>query len=252
MIIWLASYPRSGNTLLRLMLNQVFGCKTCGKRKHYRRPAPGERPTGLNELTGAIPLEGAWPEVYVQMTASDELFLVKTHESPDDDAKAVYIARNGFATLTSYHHYLRDLQQKSFSLEDIILGKPRFGSWGYHLDVWQPFERPNTLLLTYEDLMQKPEEQIEKLSEFCGLRQQNAWVNEFDKLHALNPGFFRKAEMGDASAEFSEAERALFWSLHGDWMRRLGYAKHCDRGGALPHLRRALMNYTRESPAEPA
>jgi sulfotransferase family protein len=246
MIIWLASYPRSGNTLLRLIFKEVFGSKTYGKG--YR--APGEHIPALHDLTGTAQLDGPWPEAYPRMTASRELCLVKTHDPPEDNAKTVYVARNGLAAVISYQHYLHDLQQRTFSLEDIILGKPRFGSWGYHLDLWQPFDRPNTLFLKYEDLVERPDEQIDKVSEFCGLRPQKTWTNEFDKLHALHPAFFRKGQTGDASADFSEAQRDLFWSLHGDWMQRLGYAAEFDAWKALPQLRRALRDHTHTRPAE--
>jgi hypothetical protein len=240
MILWVASYPRSGNTLVRIMLKEVFGCTTYAR--HFRPQPPGAV-RELHDVSGMVHLEGAWPEKYAQLSQSEELCVVKSHSPPEDNGKAVYVARNGFATIISYYYYLRDWRQKPLSLEEIILGKPKSGSWGYHLDLWQPLERPNTLLLKYEDLVEKPEEQIAKLSDFCGLRPQKGWVNEFDKLHALNPAFFRKGQTGDASAEFSEAQRDLFWSLHGDWMQRLGYATAYDPAKALPQLRKSLRDH---------
>lgn len=247
MIIWLASYPRSGNTLLRIMLKEVFGCKTY--TKYYEAPASDWKQT-IDEATSTAPLDGPWPKAYLKMKQSDEICLVKTHEAPEDDEKAVYVARNGFAATISYQHYLRDLRSKSLSLEEIILGKHRFGSWGYHLDAWQPFERANTLLLTYEELVQKPEDQIAKLSSFCGLTPQKSWKNEFEKLNSLNPAFFRKGKADDASTEFSQPQKDLFWSLHGDWMHRLGYAKDFPSEKALPQLRRTLMNYIQSARAD--
>jgi hypothetical protein len=239
MIIWLASYPRAGNMLLRMILRQVFGCNTY--TKYYNPPPPTPATLAIREASGTAPLGGTWPEAYARMSKASESFLVKTHDAPEDSAKAVYVARNGFAAIISYQHFLRDFEHQNYSLEDIIRGRPQFGSWGYHLDVWQPFDRANTLLLTYEGMMRQPEEQIAKLAEFCGLRPQKDWSNEFDRFHDLHPTLFRKAEMGDASAAFSDAEKELFWSLHGDWMQRLGYATHIlNSAKGMPEARRKL------------
>jgi len=221
------------------MLKEVFECKTY--TKYYRPPLASDGTLVIHEASATAPLDGAWPDAYARMSASKETCLVKTHDVPEDEGRAVYVVRNGFAASHSYQCYLRDVNHKRFSLAEVILGKPKFGSWGYHLDAWQPFERPNTLLLSYEDLVQKPEEQIAKLSEFCGLRRQNEWKNEFDNLHNQNPSFFRKGKAGDSSGEFSAMERDLFLSLHGDWMQRLGYAPDgFDGNRGLSELRRVL------------
>src|SRR6185436_16624241 len=118
---------------------------------------------------------------------------------------------------------LRDFNGLEYSLEQIILGEPQFRSWGWHLDAWNPLERSNTLLLKYEDLVERPEEQIQRVVDFTGFKKQDEWVNEFDKLHASNPKMFRQGHGGDPCADFSEAEQQLFWAMHGDWMLKLGY-----------------------------
>src|SRR3954465_2141358 len=165
MIIWVASYPRSGNTMLRMMLHRVFGCKTHAK---YQAPDEPVSPDGaVREATGKAPLPGPWDECYPRMARDAELHFVKTHDGPEDDAKAIYLVRNGFAATGSYKSYLLDFGGHEFSLEAIILGEPQFGSWGSHLDAWGPLRRSNTLVLKYEDLVERPEQQIEKLSNFC-------------------------------------------------------------------------------------
>jgi hypothetical protein len=229
-------------------LKEVFGCKTY--TKYYDSPSSSDWKQMIHETTATAAFDGPWPEAYPRMAASDEVCMVKTHDDPEDGAKAVYVVRDGFSSILSFQHYLRDLRGKNLSLQELILGKHRFGSWGSHLDAWQPLHRPNTLLLTYEGLVQKPEEQIAKLSTFCGLSPQKSWTNDFSTLHARNPGFFRKGKAGDASSEFSETQKDMFWALHGDWMQRLGYASEFPSEKALPRVRRALMNYIKLQPAE--
>src|SRR5688572_23760025 len=115
MIVWLASYPRSGNTMLRMMLNQVFGCDTY--TKYFSRPG---RNSGKN-LTGVKPLPGPWPECISTMAADEKTYFVKTHDRPEDDSRAIYIVRNGFAVVRSYQCYLRDFNNLTHSFEQIIL-----------------------------------------------------------------------------------------------------------------------------------
>jgi hypothetical protein len=233
MIIWIASYPRSGNTMFRMMLRSVFDCKTY--KKTYK-PAPNGK-DDIREATGQTPLPAPWTECRQLFIRDSETHLVKTHDAPEDSLQAIYIVRNGFASIRSYKSYLRDFHGLEYSLEQIILGEPQFRSWGWHLDAWNPIERPNTLLLKYEDLVERPEEQIERIADFTGFIRQGKWVNEFDQFHARNPKLFRQGHGGDPSADFSEAEQQLFWALHGDWMLKLGY---CTELPAAAITHRAL------------
>ncbi len=249
MIIWIASYPRSGNTMLRMMLHQVFGGKTYTK---YHSPSDPVSPDGtVRAATGKAPLPGPWEECYGPMSRDAALHFVKTHDGPEDEAKAIYLVRNGFAATRSYKSYLMDFGGQDFSLEQITLGEPQFGSWGGHLDEWDPLMRPNTLMLKYEDLVERPEQQIEKLSRFCGLAPKQDWVNEFEKFQALEPKMFRKGHVADPSAEFNEDQKQLFWAIHGDWMQTFEYRKDlppADESCAI--LRRTVSQRLRSLQSE--
>src|SRR5262245_37671581 len=220
MIVWLASYPRSGNTLLRIILNEVFGVKTLSKHND-RRDIGSEQ--SIREAVGHEFLKGRWEEVYPQMSRASETFFVKTHDGPEDEAKAIYIVRNGFASILSYQNYLRDFENIEFTLAEVIAGSRDLPSWGYHLDLWNPLQRPQTLLLKYEELVQSPEKQIEQIAQFCQISPQKTWKNDFEKFHAINPKFFRKGQAEDPSPLFPEDCRKLCCGLHGDWMERLNY-----------------------------
>ena len=221
MIVWLASYPRSGNTMFRMMMNQVFGCKTLTRYSPVAG-APRGFPT-IGNAIGRAPLPSAWSECYQPMSADGEVHFVKTHEAPEDDAKAIYIVRNGFAAAQSFKHYIRDYNGVEYTIEQIILGETQFHSWGWHLDVWNPVERPNTLLLKYEDLVERPEEEFPKIAAFTGFEKKREWVNQFDKFHEENPTMFRKGHRPNPESEFTETQQQLFWAMHGDWLLKLGY-----------------------------
>ena len=230
MILWLASYPRSGNTMLRTMLHHVFGCKTYSK--YWRDQVPGK--------TGAMPLPARWPEPYEQFSKARETYLVKTHDGPEDGAKAIYVVRNGLAAIRSYKHYLRDFGNREYSLEQIILGEARFGSWGQHLDLWNPLERADPLVLKYEDLVAHPDEQLQRVSKFTGLTKQAEWVNNFDELHAAHSQMYRQGPKAPPEEGFTEEQQQLFWALHSDWMAAFRYPQPGFAGQRA--LRTALAN----------
>ncbi len=223
--------------MLRIMLNQVFGCDTYTK---YLSPTYRPGRNSSKNPTGVKPLPGAWPECIQPMAADEKIYFVKTHDRPEDDSAAIYLVRNGFAAVRSYQCYLKDLNGITQSLEQIILGEPQFRSWGWHLDGWDPLARRRTLLLKYEDLVEQPQEQLKRIAEFTGLSPQGAWVNEFEKWQQVNPKMFRQGHDNSPTAGFSAAQQELFWSLHGDWMSKLGYG--IDGAKERVALREAICN----------
>jgi hypothetical protein len=222
--------------MFRIMFYNVFGHSTYSK---YYTPERGRSRREIDpENTGAAPLPKAWPEAHKMFARDTETtYLVKTHDPPEDNGKAIYIVRNGLAVIRSYKHYLRDFNKLDYSLEQIILGEARFSSWGRHLDLWAPFDRPNTLLLKYEDLVARPEEQLQRASEFMGLPRRTEWVNDFNALHAANPKMYRQGPTVPPEEGFTEEQQQLFWALHGDWMARFGYG---EPSRSLRALRAAL------------
>ena len=55
MIIWVASYPRSGNTLFRLLLNRLWGLPTYSV--YPRRPDAPLRNRKMAEFIGTSPMQ---------------------------------------------------------------------------------------------------------------------------------------------------------------------------------------------------
>ncbi len=82
--LWLASYPRSGNTLLRMILNKVFGLQTAsiyaGEIRTWQVAG------GLAEMVGHYENvdqnRAAYGAAFLPLKAFK---IVKTHEAPLDD-----------------------------------------------------------------------------------------------------------------------------------------------------------------------
>lgn len=249
MIIWLALYPRSGNTMLRMILKSVFGQETYSKYNDFTDIGTDQK---TMELVGHKMLEDSWKNAYQKMKQSDQLFFVKTHDYSEDDSKAIYIVREGCSSIVSYWHYLKDFVGKKYQLSDVIAGFVNYGSWGGHLDAWNPISRTNTLLTHYERLLTNPEEEIEKIASFSGLSIVGDWKNDFEYFHMINPRFFREGVAVKGIKAIKEKDLDLFWLFHGDWMETLGYSKQEDERKNNTHLLREITEhmYKRFEPIE--
>ncbi|MFC2074464.1 sulfotransferase domain-containing protein [Campylobacterota bacterium] len=240
MLIWLASYPRSGNTFTRTVLNQVFGIKTYNflhpsirkKRKQMieKNHKEGIRHT-YSKTTGAVTFENE-EEFFKNAHSSNELYIVKTHKTPPDDSPAIYIIRNGIHALISYYFFKRDTSFSGYkNIIDLIIGNDGYVNWSEHIKSWSAHTnaRPNTLYIRYEDLLNNSDTVIKELEQFFlkfddGISIQNTWKNPFDTLQKENPKIFRKGKSKkDSCPEFNELEETLFYVKHGEMMGTLGY-----------------------------
>ena len=208
--------------MLRMILMSVFAQETYSKYDDLIDIGADQK---TKELVGHKMLEDRWDNMYQKMQVSDRLFMVKTHEPPEDDSKAIYIVRDGRSAIISYKHYLHDFLGKNYSWDILIAGFVNFASWGRHLDVWDPVSRPHTLLITYENLLRKPAEEIEKISSFTGLKATGDWKNNFQHFHKINPRFFRQGSASEGIDTLKGNNLDLFWLFNGDWMEILGYGK---------------------------
>jgi hypothetical protein len=221
-IVWLASYPRSGNTLLRVILNDCFDMVAGSKYDESNAYGPLQKLIGLERATRSP--------------------IVKTHDHPESADPAIFIVRDGRASIVSYWHYLNEYsasksfwkslrrntrkslwRSRSTPLNKIIKGDVAFGSWSDHFRAWSPEVRPNTLLLRFEDYSADPEAAIEALAAFLNIRPKRAFSKTFAELRMADRKFFRCGDNDGNLRELRGNDLALFDSLHGPLMRHLAY-----------------------------
>ena len=187
MRLWLASYPRSSGTLLRLALTRSFDHNSAD--------------------------------------------FVETHGPPADGGRAIYLVRDGRAACRSAFD-----PAAGGSVADVIAGRTPFGSWGEHLDAWQPDRRPDTLLVRYEDFIADPAGPAAAVAAFAGLTPRRD-----------GPDYAAPPPADDPATALPAADLPLFWAAHGDWMARLGYPAAAADGAAV---RRALRRDGRSADAD--
>lgn len=198
-ILWLASYPKSGNTWLRSFLaNYLSNAKEAvaindlpkhilgdNLRQHYLQFS------GLKDeaLDGAKIAE-LRPRVHQWMALSHghDIF-VKTHNAvaladgvplitPNATAGAFYIIRNPFDVAVSFaSHYQIEIPRAVESLcqDDYRLPEQGgileqyLGDWGQHVTSWTTATGMTRLVLRYEDLQAKPLKAFGEVINFLGL-----------------------------------------------------------------------------------
>jgi hypothetical protein len=202
-IVWLASYPKSGNTWLR-----AFLC-------NFERG--GYSPASINELNNGIissdrsmadnalgvecsdltprEIDLLRPAIYQSMAkqSPDTLYL-KTHDAYTLNANAeplfpadvtggvLYVVRNPLDVAVSFAHHERKTLDNSIDLmsrETMTIAYPgeklsfqlhqRLLSWSSHVLSWLDQDAVRLHLMRYEDMCQQPEEVFAAAARFLGL-----------------------------------------------------------------------------------
>src|SRR5262245_49180365 len=147
MITWIASYPRSGNHFFRTLLLELYGIPSIQ----------------MGLLT--TPVE----EWLASAAVAPERYYVKTHRLPDDNREpAIYLIRDGRDALVSYAWFMLQIRQNKEAAEVsadefhatlarlIQSDNPSFGDWSANVRAWG--NRPNTIIVRFEELLRSPRE----------------------------------------------------------------------------------------------
>ncbi len=198
-IIWLASYPKSGNTWLRAFLHNFL-----------RDP---DRPYDINKLTDVTAGESqmSWyraidpdlgqhqtderirelrPQVHRAISQkSSDTVLVKTHNALVEEdghplvnlevtAGAIYIVRNPLDVAISFsHHNGRSIDEiidfmNAKSAQTVgtdVNAYEHYGPWSEHVTSWTASPGPTLHVMRYEDMLANPWKSFSGLVKFLGL-----------------------------------------------------------------------------------
>jgi hypothetical protein len=218
-VTWLASYPRSGNTLLRTILKHCFGLSSQSIYPDGEFSDPQ-----VASAVGHEPV-GDDPHSFVaRAQAQGRQLYVKTHELPPSrHLPVIYVVRDGRSAVVSHLHYLRQVLGHDVGLADVIGG--RMGPlWSTHVRAWALEPRAKRLVVRYEKLAAADEESLRGIAAFIGVPQIKSFDVSFAQMNALAPTFFRRGSDAANIAEMDEEAQALFQRLHGETLRDLGYS----------------------------
>lgn len=237
MIVWLASYPRSGNTLLQTILHTTMHFPS------YPDESPPQKKILSNarveEIVGHQKIDVSWTHFYAKMSEQPGIVLVKTHRPPRDLQPAIYIVRDGRCAIASYLAYHQTYYPEAQkNIVQLILGDDVYGDWSSHFIVWQRRQNAPLLLVRFEQLVHCSDVLLRKIAAFTQYDDEpEQWKNPFAELHREKPGSFRQGETRwQAPSYWNDDLNALFFAVHGDLMIRLGYVSEDEVSRALERV----------------
>ncbi|HPQ21105.1 MAG TPA: sulfotransferase domain-containing protein [Saprospiraceae bacterium] len=225
-MIWLASFPRSGNTFFRNVLYEVYGIESS---------------------------EYHWEKNQELKDNFDQYDVVKTHLLPEQlpieiqSKPSVYLVRDGRDAIVSIAHHRKNIVAPGsnyyMNLLEAILAREGsfFGGWSENVMQWS---KKADVIIRFEDLIKDPIREIEKLRKIVNLpkpnieklptfesqkfgnprygsRKNGGLSTEEQKNHAGR--FFRKGKIGVYKKEMPVLFRLLFWAKNRKAMKLMRY-----------------------------
>jgi len=197
-IVWLASYPKSGNTWLRAFLANLVANRPTPvpllELPNYGRLEAD--PALYSQIAGRPSTEldfdqlcALRPQVHAAIAeAAPRTVFVKTHSmagahnsvpllTPQISAGAICIVRNPLdVAISMAHHFAIGLDaaidylgdERAATENSELFVSEFLGSWSTHVKSWADMEGPRILVLRYEDLIDKPAKHFGKVAKLIG------------------------------------------------------------------------------------
>lgn len=213
MIVWLASFPRSGNTFLRIALNRLYGVRT----------------STVYDLDGVARRLGTdlvgfeeRPGTFEAMRESDQTHFVKTHRPRDDNVHdadgALCLVRDGRDALVSWARQRSELDGRHYEAElRTLITQPYTrgaGQWGRNVSSWLVPGAPNRVVLRFEDLVHAPADRVTAAMAIVAPGPEpepDAVIPSFADLHTIDDRFFRRGTTGTHHDELPADLNQAFW-----------------------------------------
>jgi hypothetical protein len=197
----LASYPRSGNTWVRFLLEKAVG-----------------------ELCGSIYKDRIMPR-------GGEGIAIKTHALDSDKYdRAILVVRNPLDVIESYFFWKRDVAGKKAEWDENM--RVTTAEWRAHTKHWLAAACP-VHRVRYEDLKSRPAEELAAILRWLGYevapKQIEAAVaaGQIENMRELNQElgekFFRRGEVGKSYASFNAEQLAFVRTELGELIELFGY-----------------------------
>lgn len=236
-IVWIASYPKSGNTWLRAFIyNLIESPQQPGRIADL----PGwfedeSKPRWYDPYAGAAGLSfdqalALRPQVHQDIAASRARgsVFVKTHNmfgqlggvalhNPAVTAGAIYIVRNPLDVVLSVaDHFGIGIDDAIDFMASEETGMPTnaenvasyVGSWSTHVASWTAIPHASFLVIRYEDLHDRPLKAFGAVAKLLGLAQDRERLRRAVRFASF--GELRKQELASGFVERSPSSRHFF------------------------------------------
>ena len=233
MIIWLASYPKSGNTWLRSLISGlmysddgVFNFNYIKKIKQF--PSKEFFQDFTKDLYNIHEVKKYWILAQEKINLNNKVKFLKTHNlncnidnysfsNKNNTLATIYIVRDPRNLVNSIsNHFGKSIEEsKNFILSPKLISTHKqtysagggvityMGSWQEHFNFWTK-NTENLLLIKYEDLISDPHRELNKiinfLKKFCEFE-----ANENKKKNLINSTSFESLKKMEQQGYFTES-----------------------------------------------
>ena len=232
MIIWIASYPKSGNTYLRSFISSYYFSKK-GKFDFDLLLNILQFPSikfSKKKINSEQEASQSWIYNQQQFFSGEKVHFIKTHSNLNEykgnsfttenlSLGGIYIVRDPRNLITSMtHHYSLNYDQaylKLINKNQTLLEKSTdgdcsnftyLGSWSSHYKSWKNTNDFKTLFIKYEDLENNKFDTFKKIVNFINtLKKGNQPINEKKLINSINSTNFSNLKNKEENEGFEES-----------------------------------------------
>ena len=175
--LFIVSYPKSGNTWVRLIVGEIFF-----KNVNY------------NNLDKLLPESYSYKESsYIE--TKDKFRIFKSHDYFDHRfKKVIYVVRDPREVIVSSYFFqikigtIKKNYSKRLFFKEFLKGKfdSNFGSWEQNVGSWFGSKKNNIIFVKYEDLISNTKSEINKIAKFLGKSLTKKKLNKIIKKTTFN------------------------------------------------------------------
>lgn len=231
MIVWLASYPKSGNTLLRSLLSAYFYSKDGVFDFQLLKNIPyfpshnffKNSNVNIKDDSEVIKNYIIVQKKFIQN--KKRIFFLKTHSSLfsannhsftnlQTSLGVIYVVRDPRKVVVSYaNHFQMNIDQATDALtkdmgvyERNTKMKTFCGKWSFNYLSWKKFNSQKLLLIKYEDMINNKTNTLKKILLFLNSLIENKFeINENKVNNIVSSTSFEKMKNLEKKQSFSEA-----------------------------------------------
>jgi len=255
MILWIASYPKSGNTWVRLFLRSYF----CKAEKQFSINQKEADEFKINQFPNInilkemninynnfLSISENWISMQERINLNNKVNFLKTHNAmctinnhkftnKQNTAGIIYIVRDPRDIVISYSHHLNQtydqvidgmLDSKNQELAQVK--KEKFpstilGKWSDHYNSWKNYGSENFLLIKYEDMLFDDIKIFRKILEYLN-NTTGLLFDQSKMLKAIENTSFEKLQNQEKKFGFNEHTKSTLFFRNGkigDWKGKL-------------------------------
>ena len=255
MIIWIASYPKSGNTWMRLFIKSYFNPQNKKFSLNHHEDDPF--------LIQTFPTEGKFDELKIKyedffeisknwinlqslINLNNKTNYLKTHNAMctinnnkftniHNTLGAIYVVRDPRDVLVSYSNYmdksidetieilLSDDTYEYGNFKDKGYRKSLIGSWSSHYNSWKNYKSKETIIVKYEDMLYKSNSTFLRVLNYIA-KINNIEIDKNKMYQAIEETSFENLKKLEKSEGFkSNVSKNPFFRKGrvGDWKEKL-------------------------------